>query len=249
MIVITVKSTGGTMGQLLRLSISRISVFFIGSLFALGAAAQAAKSNSESTPVYKPPVRGAPASRVGGGSRSLGNALPRIYVLAPQDIGFTSKGMPDIFWFVSGTTEARVMLSIYTDNPDKPVMEQSLGAISAPGIQRVRLSQFNLELKPRVEYRWRISLIDDASERSSRAIAGGAIQRVEAWPNLQARLKGQGTEQQARIYAEEGLWYDAIELFSNAIDAAPADATGKKNRASLLSQVGLAEVSRHDGGQ
>jgi hypothetical protein len=232
-----------------RLSISRVCIFFLGWLFALGAAAQAAKSSSESAPVYKPPVRGAPASRVGGGSRSLGTALPRIYVLAPQDIGFTSKGKPDVFWFVSGTTDARVMLTIYTDNPDKPVMEQNLGAITAPGIQRLRLSQFNLELKPRVEYRWRISLIDDASERSSRAIAGGAIQRVEAWPNLLARLKGQPIEEQARIYAEEGLWYDAVELISDSIEAAPADATGKKNRASLMSQVGLAEVSRHDGGQ
>ena len=229
--------------------IGRVAAFSAAWLFAASAMAQVAKSDNEKAPVYKPPVRGAPASRVGGGSRSVGTEMPRIYVLAPQDIGFTTREKPDLFWFASGVTPAKVLLTIFIDNAEKPLLEQPLPAVSTPGTQRVRLSAFNLELKPRVEYRWRITLIDDSSTRTTRALAGGAIQRVDTWPGLLTKLNGADNAERARIYAEEGLWYDAIELISDSIDATPANGISRSHRAGLLAQVGLTEASRHDAGQ
>jgi len=232
-----------------RSAIGRIMAFTSFWLFVIGAAAQGGKSDSETAPVYKPPLRGAPASRVGGGSRGVGTDLPRIYVLAPPDIGFTTKGKPDLFWFVSEATDAKVTLSVYKDNADKPILEQTLGAISAPGVQRVRLADFGLELQPRIEYRWRISVINDSGNRQARAIAGGAIQRTNPWPKLQSRLQNHDALERAGIYAEEGLWYDAIELISDSIDADPNNTGIRKQRAGLLEQVGLTEASRYDAGQ
>ena len=217
--------------------------------FVAGAAAQGARSDAEIVPVYKPPLRGAPSSRVGGGSRAIGTEMPRIYVMAPVDIGFTTKGKPDLYWFVSGTTPAKVLLTVFVDDPAKPVLEQNLVGVSAPGPQRVKLSTFSLELQPKVEYRWRITLIDESGDRTARALAGGAIQRVDAWPSLLARLKNTDKASHASVFAEEGLWYDAIELISESIDAAPGNLSVRKQRAGLLSQVGLTEASNHDAGQ
>ena len=47
-------------------------------------------------------------------------------------------------------------------------------------------------------------------------------------------------------YAEAGLWYDAIATISEMIEKTPDDRKLRKQRASLLQQVGLWEVARYD---
>jgi len=227
-------------------ALARFLAFSSFSLFASVGFAQTGNPVGDNPPVYKPPVRGAPASRVGGGSRSVGTEIARVYVLAPPDIGFTTKAKPDLYWFVSEATGAKVYLTVYTDDPNKPLLEQALPAVSAPGVQRVRLSEYGLELQPRVEYRWRISLVNDAENRQARAIAGGAIQRTNAWPELQTRLQGQDAIAQAHVYAEEGLWYDALEMMAESAAANRSDPRIRRQRAALLEQVGLTEASQFE---
>jgi hypothetical protein len=224
---------------------SRFSACFLAVTFFLPFPPDVSAQSDPEPPVYKPPVRGAPASRVGGGSRGVGTELPRMYVLAPVDIGFTTKGKPDLYWFASEPSKAKVVLSIYTDDPAKPLLEQVLPPVSSPGIQRVRLADFPLELQPRVEYRWRVTMIDEA--RPARAVASGAIQRINVWPKLQARIQNQGSDilATANVYAEEGLWYDALEAIGQSGETPRA----WKSRAALLQQVGLAEVSQHEAGR
>ncbi len=43
-----------------------------------------------------------------------------------------------------------------------------------------------------------------------------------------------------------GIWYDALEAISNAIDAHPEDASLREERASLLNQVGLPQAAALD---
>ena len=48
------------------------------------------------------------------------------------------------------------------------------------------------------------------------------------------------------IYAEEGIWYDAITTISEWIEANPRDNTLRLLRATLLDQVGLPAVADYD---
>lgn len=221
----------------------------IAASFLMLAAQGALAQGSADAPVYKPPVRGAPASRVGGGSRGVGTELPRVYVLAPADIGFTTKAKPDLFWFASDATNAKVVLTVYTEDPAKPLLEQALPAVSIPGVQKIRLADFSLELQPRTEYRWRVLLVDESPNRpAARAVASGTIQRTNAWSKLQARLQNEGSDQLARakVHAEEGLWYDALEDIGQALEADKGNALARKNRAALVEQVGLTEVGQFE---
>ena len=86
-----------------RLGIVRIPAALCAGIFALNTFAQDPKNDGD--PVYKPPLRGAPASRVGGGSRGVRTEMPRLYVLAPPDIGFTTRAKPDLFWFASDASD------------------------------------------------------------------------------------------------------------------------------------------------
>ena len=53
-------------------------------------------------PVYRPPLRGAPRGRVGGGSRGTGRESFVLSVLAPDHTGLTTSEQPSLYWFISG---------------------------------------------------------------------------------------------------------------------------------------------------
>ena len=52
--------------------------------------------------------------------------------------------------------------------------------------------------------------------------------------------------QAPNIYAEAGLWYDALTAISDLIDTSPNAPALRQRRASLLEQVGLREIAEHD---
>ena len=49
-----------------------------------------------------------------------------------------------------------------------------------------------------------------------------------------------------QVYAEAGLWYDAIMAISELIEADPTNAELRQQRAALLEQVALPGVAAHD---
>jgi hypothetical protein len=50
----------------------------------------------------------------------------------------------------------------------------------------------------------------------------------------------------ARLYAAEGLWYDAIAALSELIDTRPQDTTLRQQRNTMLEQEGLTEAAAYD---
>jgi Flp pilus assembly protein TadD len=61
-----------------------------------------------------------------------------------------------------------------------------------------------------------------------------------------ARSKGKDNQALARTLAANGIWYDAIGLYSELIDARPNDRGLREERAALLDQVGLKDVANYD---
>lgn len=197
-------------------------------------------------PAYKPPSRGAPASRVGGGSRGAGDDTPRLAVLAPDHTGLTTKEQPSLYWFVSKPVAAKLEVTVINDQTVKPMLEKSLAAPAHAGIQQLRLADYGVKLEPGIEYRWHVALIVDPSQRSDDVIASGTIQRIVPDAALRARLAGADRSRLPFLYASEGLWYDAIEAVSALIERDPKDRSAQLQRASLLEQVGLDDAARAD---
>jgi hypothetical protein len=101
-------------------------------------------------------------------------------------------------------------------------------------------------LKPNVEYQWSIAIVPDPRQRANDIIASGFIQRVAPPQALTARLQRASPRELPYIYAEEGLWYDALDAVSVLIDSAPRDKALRTQRAALLGQVGLAQAADND---
>lgn len=233
---------------------NRKTIVALGGLFALMLAnmginsVQAAEPAKVAKPLvkYVPPMRGAPASRVGGGSRGVGDDAPKLSVLVPDHVGLTLQEQPTLYWYVSKPVVAHLEVTVINDQLVDPLVDKDFDVPAKAGVQRLRLADFGVKLKPNVEYRWYVSLIVDPEQRSNDIIASGTIQRVLPSQELQGKLAHADKASLSGIYAEAGIWYDALASLSDLIAAKPADQTLREQRAELLEQVGLDEAAEFD---
>jgi hypothetical protein len=209
-----------------------------------------AKKSEPAPATYKPPLRGAPLTRVGGGTRGVGTAVLALNVLAPSDTGLTTQEKPTIYWFVSQQIDKPVELTITSTaslaDAAKPVLEITLQPPVAKGIHALRLADHGVALKPGVEYQWFVAVVNNPAQRSHDVLAGGTIKLAPDAAAVQARIQQSSQAQWPAGYAEAGIWYDAIDQLSRQISADRANRQLREQRAALLEQVGLREAAAYD---
>lgn len=199
---------------------------------------------ASTAPVYKPPLRGAPGGRVGGGTRGAsGRDIFVLSVLVPDHTGLTMREQPSLFWFISTETSLPIELTIVDPNATAPLLETRIASPVKRGVHRVRLADYGVRLAPGVAYQWSVAVMPDAARRSRDILASGTIERVEPAGELRPKVTGARKEDLMSVYAEAGIWYDALEAVSDLIESAPRDATLRRYRAALLAQAGLPEIA------
>ena len=211
---------------------SSIAVLVLSTRFSLFAA-------DANMPVYNPPSRGAPGGRIGGGTRGGGQNVFVLSVLAPDHSGFTTSEQPSLYWFISNPTSLPIELTLMDPQGIKPILETQLSSPTKAGIQRVRLADYNIRLAPGAAYRWFVAVVPDADRRSKDILAGGAIERVDLQEDVKAKVAKASDKELPFVYAQAGLWYDALKSISDLIDAAPQNQELQNQRTALLKQVGL----------
>lgn len=203
-------------------------------------------SKSSRVPVYRPPLRGAPAGRVAGGTRGYDKKFPCLCVLAPDHVGLTVSKQPQLYYFLSAATKLPLEFTIIEKNSVYPLVESRLPPPHTAGIHVIRLADYGKYLRPKVQYQWFVVLIPDEEHRSNDILASGAIELVTSPNELKERLKKNSNLGAVYLYAEKGIWYDALANLSRMIEKNPADHGLRLQRASLLKQVGLSVASRDE---
>lgn len=192
-------------------------------------------------PVYKPPKRGAPVRTVGGGTRGADGRVPVVAALAPEQTAQTAAEQPVLYWYLGEVPAQKIEFTLVDPRQAKPIAEATLQPTAA-GVQSVRLSDRGVRLDADVAYAWYVAVILDPEQRSKDVITGAGIERVAAPPDLAQRLASAGPGGRAAVYADAGLWYEAIASVQDAIASAPSDPAPGQQRAALLEQVGLGGV-------
>lgn len=195
-----------------------------------------------SPPVYKPPTRGAPAGRVGGGTRGVeARDAFLLSALVPNHVGLTVSPQPSLYWFISKTTSLPIEVAIAGDKAVEPLLEARIPAPREPGVQKISLAELGVRLTPGVVYRWSVSVIPDPNRRSRDILAAGTIELVTPADDLKEKFAKARKEDLPSLYAEAGFWYDALAAVSELIVSAPQEPAFRKQRGALLSQVDLPE--------
>ncbi len=204
-------------------------------------------SSSSSGLKFLPPTTAAPSVRVTGGSRGSGDATLTLDVLAPDDVGVTTREQPSLFWFQSKPANAKFELTLLQENKAKPIVQVAVERSTKAGIQRLKLADTGAKLVPGVEYQWVVALVTDPDNRSSDLVASGVIKRIEPAAGLKERVAKATPDSLAAVYAEAGVWYDALAALSDQIDAQPENKSLRQTRADLLRQVGLKAAAGSEG--
>lgn len=179
---------------------------------------------------FKPVLRGAPAGRVDAASRGDGDEVASLYVLAPAQVGLTTKAQPTLYWYQTRPAEVPCEFALLRENQAEPVLRVAFKDARRAGWQQLSLAAHAVTLEPGVEYQWVVALVRDPGNRSRDIVSSAWVQRVPALAG------GRPTPQD---YAAHGIWYDALEALSEKIAAHPGDQRLQAVRDDFLSQVGL----------
>ncbi|MGA1791690.1 MAG: DUF928 domain-containing protein [bacterium] len=215
----------------------------------IGAPGVSAKKAEGAIPLmlsYRPPSRGRPANRVGGGTRGDKNNTPFLAALVPDHTGLTTQAKPLLYWFFSGAIKEEIEFTLIDERHIEPLLETNLDIPGREGIQCLSLTDYGINLSPSIPYQWFVAIISDPNHRSKDLVVCGSIKCIEPSQSLISKLSQSSRVEVPGIYAEEGLWYDALSTLNQLIAADPNDMGLQKQRIDLFEQVGLWEVAEYE---
>ena len=207
-------------------------------------------ASSRDVRLYRPPQRGAPGGRVGGGTRGPSMGLPLMWALVPDHVGLSAEVQPRLVWYLSKATAYPLEFTVIDETGVTPIIEKPLSSPTEPGIHIIRLADYDLKLEKGKTYQWSVSLISDPEHRSRDLIAGGLIQVGDVPTSLVENVRKANPVEATKLWGQAGFWYDAIGVISTNIQSNPSDARMHELRASLLEEVDLdtpAKVDRQLG--
>lgn len=202
----------------------------VAGLLPLGAMADAAAPSVAIQ--YRPPLRGAPAVRIGGATRSLARVVPAFTYLAPDHVGLSLRAQPTLYWHAATPPAGDMLFRLTALDGATPPAEAVVPAGTCAGLYRLHLGAIGTALRADVDYRWQVVY---AGEQGRAPSVSGWIRLGEAAPEFVERLRRAPPAERARLLAEEGVWYDAIDELV-AVPGAGA-ALG-----SLLAQGGMPQA-------
>lgn len=168
-----------------------------------------------------------------------GGELPLTILASRQYIGRSTAQQPTFAWFVPRDSASKPMrFALYEWVPNgKPKAVREITLQSSPGIMKLSA---DLALQAGKTYLWQVIIQCDPDNPSGDLVSEGNIEIVAMPVEVQSKLDraSNGTEK-ARIYAEAGLWYDALSEALKLSETSKLGAVGS----ALINDLAQSEAS------
>ena len=182
------------------------------------------------------PVRGGCASS---------NQLSLTALVPKNKVGRTISDYPTFFFYLP-QTEAQLAEFILLDQSGNQIYKQTLTISNLSGTIGISIPA-NKNVPPLEvgkSYRWNFTVICNAQDRSADVWETGIVQRVQLSADILRQLEKADPRQKTVIYAENGIWQDALSTLAAARRANPNDAGLTADWESLLDSVTLGKIAR-----
>jgi hypothetical protein len=164
--------------------------------------------------------------------------------LAPVSyMGKTASAHPTFAWFAYDNVPIPVQFSLYEYNAERnnfnpqPLVQEKL--VNSKGINAFKLPKTSPGLSKGKTYAWQVVLTCDVQSNSKNRWIRNPIQLVELPTHLQQKLSVvNAPSQKLNLYAEAGLWYDALDI------ALKHDQNHRLKSSMLALISGLAKVEK-----
>ncbi|MEG4139418.1 MULTISPECIES: DUF928 domain-containing protein [unclassified Microcoleus] len=190
----------------------------------------------------RPPTQ--PRRPVRGGCASI-SQLGLTALMPKNKIGRTVSEYPTFFFYLP-QTEAELAEFILQDQSGNQIYKQDVTISNLSGVIGVNIpaNQNVPPLEVGKSYRWNLTVICDSQDRSSDQIESGTVRRVEISADIRRQLDRADPRQKTVIYAENGIWLDALSTLAAARRANPNDAELTGDWESLLDSVTLNQIAK-----
>ncbi|MBD2567882.1 DUF928 domain-containing protein [Anabaena lutea] len=182
---------------------------------------------------------------VGAATRSASclQGKQEITPLIPADkLGLTLNGHPTFYWSVSTLPVKTAQFTIETNGDEQPFYETDIKLPEQPGIFSFTLPKNTPELPVGKTYRWYLTIICDGEDSSNNPFVEGLVERIQAELPLSDTLAKATARQLPTIYAEYGIWHEALTTSVELRCTQPNDLVVKLNWRQLLTSVGLNDI-------
>ncbi|MBC7971228.1 MAG: DUF928 domain-containing protein [Verrucomicrobia bacterium] len=203
---------------------------------------------------FKPPRRGLPGRREGGGTRDpiaciQGNPSQLVALLPGTNLGLTTAAYPRFFWFAPKSKAKFAEFSLYDVNEQRedrtPIYKTIFSIAGTAGIASLSLPS-NATMPPLVvgkDYHWSVALVCNPDDRTRDIKVDGWVQRVAPEPRLTNQLVKATPEDRVRLYANNGIWFDTVTTLVEQRCAKPQEAALINSWAELLKSVQLDAIA------
>lgn len=211
--------------------------------------AQLQPATSEPNPIFfnappLPPGQGAPSGRRDGGA-SRGNCpdhgdLAGLVPITDGRVwGQTTTANPTLWFYLpAAVTPAMPMELVVQDAADNFLYATTLTVDVAAGNLAIALPE-SVTLPINEPHYWTLALFCDPERPEASVFVRGTIERVTAARLEPLTASTERSLAQAQIYADGGMWYDALTILGELRQADATDADSQAAWATLLEQIGL----------
>ena len=170
------------------------------------------------TKLFEPQTEGKPGRLEGAGTRGGCPTSGEFTLLLPPNyFGLTLQASPSFYMYVPTRCQVPLELVLLDRQKQEILYQTTIETTGVPGIVRVDLTGSQAPaLEVGKTYYWEATLVmsGDSSDRSGDVYDFGWIRRVEPTAEFQRQLQNARDLEKANLYAETGIWYDALDLLA-----------------------------------
>lgn len=208
--------------------------------FALSAStAERTKGALQIAQTFQPPSDKPPSSAAGGATRGSCEKEDALVPLMPSNkLGLTLAEYPTLFVYVPKTSAKELKFSLLDRDKGEVIYEMNFNTPSQPGIASITLpANASPALEENKMYYWYLEMVCDENDPSGNAGVDGWVKRVQPSEKLNEVLEKTADGDRAKVYAENGIWYEA------AVNSAQERSSNPAGWEELLKSVGLSAIA------
>jgi hypothetical protein len=202
-----------------------------------------------------PPLDPPPGGRLRGGARrdTCPVVKPELTALVPSNQqppsvtnvwGLTTATHPTLWFYVPYTKDVDYFTEfVLQDEDSETIYQQAIALPNQPGIIGVSLPNNAPPLVVDKRYRWFLTINCNQQKQSPPIYVEGVIQRVNLNQNITQKLQTATPLQQVAIYAENGIWHEALTTLAKLRQQNLEDPTLKTQWRNLLNSIDLDDVA------
>ncbi|MBD2448398.1 DUF928 domain-containing protein [Nostoc sp. FACHB-152] len=203
-----------------------------------------------------PPKEPAPGGRIVGGAKrgSCPQVQTELTALVPFNQerptvtnvwGLTTAAHPTFWFYVPYSQDFPYPVEfVLEDENANPIYQKAIALPKQPGIINISLPADTASLAVEQQYRWFFNVYCDKDKKSPPVYVEGVVKRVNLDPAIAQQLQKATLQQQFAIYAEHGIWHEAITTLAQMRQQSPKDPTLETQWQDLLASIRLSNVAK-----